>query len=161
MNNILTEDINFKPDYYIYTDGACSNNGKINAKAGYGIYFGINDSRNVSKEVGGIQTNNTAELTAIIETYNIIKEDIFNKKKIVIVTDSKYAIRCVSSYGEKCDKNNWNNNIPNKELVRKVYKLYKNINNIKFLHIMAHTKNTDIHSIGNYNADKLAKLAIL
>ena len=63
----------FVPDYYVYTDGACSNNGKRGALAGIGIFFGINDSRNVSKRIEGKQTNNMAELTAIIETYSIIE----------------------------------------------------------------------------------------
>ena len=31
---------------YVFTDGACSNNGKINAKASIGIYFKDNDPRN-------------------------------------------------------------------------------------------------------------------
>ena len=66
----------FIPDYYVYTDGACSNNGKDNALAGIGIFFGINDTRNVSKKIEGKQTNNTAELSAIIETYYIIENDI-------------------------------------------------------------------------------------
>jgi ribonuclease HI len=29
----------FIPDYYVYTDGACSNNGKDDASAGIGIFF--------------------------------------------------------------------------------------------------------------------------
>ena len=29
----------------VFTDGACSNNGKPNAKAGLGVYFGENDQR--------------------------------------------------------------------------------------------------------------------
>ena len=36
-------------DIIVYTDGACSNNGLKNAKAGIGIYFSENDSRNVSR----------------------------------------------------------------------------------------------------------------
>ena len=43
---------------YIYTDGGCINNGKPNAIAGIGIYFGENDPRNVSKRLVGQQTNN-------------------------------------------------------------------------------------------------------
>jgi len=148
------------PDYYVYTDGACSNNGKDNALAGIGIFFGINDIRNISKKIEGKQTNNTAELTAIIETYNIIENDIINDKKIAIVCDSEYAITCASSYGEKCYKKGWNVDIPNKELVKTAYEIYKDKLNIKFIHIKAHTNDTDIHSIGNDNADKLANLAI-
>lgn len=157
---ISDEKDNFIPDYYVYTDGACSNNGKHNALAGIGIFFGINDNRNISKKIEGKQTNNAAELTAIIETYYIIENDIVNGKKIAIVTDSEYSIKCVSSYGEKCSKKEWNIEIPNKELVKTAYEMYKNKQNIKFIHIKAHTNNTDIHSLGNDNADKLANLAI-
>ena len=139
---------------------AGSNNGKYNAIAGIGIFFGINDHRNISKKIEGKQTNNAAELTAIIETYTIIEKDVVNGKKIAIVSDSEYAIKCVSSYGEKCDKKGWNVDIPNKELVQRAYELYNNNQNIQFIHIRAHTNNTDIHSIGNDNADKLANIAI-
>jgi len=99
-------------------------------------------------------------LTAIIETYYIIENDIINGKKIGIVTDSEYSIRCVSSYGEKCCKKNWNVDIPNKELVKSAYELYKDKLNIQFIHIKAHTNNKDIHYFGNENADKLANSAI-
>jgi ribonuclease HI len=151
----------FIPDYYVYTDGACTNNGKSTALAGFGIFFGIDDIRNVSKPIDGKHTNNVAELTAIIETYNIIENDInINGKKVVIVSDSKYAIRCVSSYGEKCHKQQWNVDIPNKQLVKMAYELYMDQSNIQFIHVMAHTNNMDIHSVGNYNADKLATQSI-
>ena len=155
-----TNKIDFITDYYVYTDGACSNNGKINASAGIGIFFGIDDLRNVSKKIEGKQTNNIAELTAIIETFSIIEKDIINGKNITIISDSEYAIKCVTSYGEKCDKKKWNVDIPNKELVKIAYELYKNTSNIQFIHIKAHTNYTDIHSIGNDNADRLANLAI-
>lgn len=154
--NIMVDD----PDYYVYTDGACSNNGKPTAEAGIGIFFGINDIRNVSKKIKGKQTNNIAELTAIIETYYIIENDIINGKNVAIVSDSEYAIKCVSSYGEKCSNQGWDVNIPNKEFVKTAYELYKNKKNIQFIHIKAHTSNTDIHSTGNDNADKLANAAI-
>jgi len=169
QNNIIsffdkskqTDDVDvFIPDYYVYTDGACSNNGKDNASSGIGIFFGINDNRNVSKKIEGKQTNNIAELTAIIEVYYIIENDIINGKKIAIVSDSEYAIKCVSSYGEKCHKKSWNVDIPNKELVKIAYEMYKDKLNIQFIHIKAHTNNTDIHSFGNDNADKLANIAI-
>jgi ribonuclease HI len=163
-NNIIinSKDDNsvFNPDYYVYTDGACSNNGRDNALAGIGIFFGIDDNRNISKKIEGKQTNNIAELTAIIETYYIIENDVLNGKKITIVSDSEYALKCVSSYGEKCYKKGWNIDIPNKELVKTVYEMYKDKQNIQFIHIKAHTHNTDIHSFGNFNADKLANIAI-
>ena len=50
--------------------------------------------------------------------------------------------------------------MPNKELVKTAYNLYKDKPNVTFMHIRAHTNNTDIHSIGNDHADKLASAAI-
>jgi ribonuclease HI len=93
---------------YVYTDGGCSNNGKRNAVAGIGIFFGIGDPRNVSRRIEGKQTNNTAELTAILEAYPLICLD-----KHIIVSDSEYAIRCATSYGDKCEKQGWPE-IPNR-----------------------------------------------
>ena len=114
----------------------------------------------MSQRVVGKQSNNTGELGAFLVLYDIIKDDIILGKKINIVSDSTYAIRCVTSYGDKCSIKKWRDDIPNKELVKKVYELYKGKPNVKFVHIMAHTKNMDIHSVGNSNADKLAVLAL-
>ena len=156
---IINIDIIEEPEY-VYTDGSCSNNGRPNAVAGIGVYFGEADPRNVSERVQGKQSNNTAELSAIHKVYEILEQDILSGKRIAIVSDSEYAIRCVTSYGEKCAKKLWKDDIPNKELVKQLYELYSNKLNIQFIHVMAHTGKQDKHSIGNDGADKLANLAI-
>lgn len=143
---------------YVYTDGACHNNGKKNALAGIGIYFNKDNENNVSIKLEGDNlTNNIAELSAIIKAIQIIKK--FDIEKKVIVTDSEYAIKCATTYGEKLSKNNWlckkGEEPPNVELVKKLYEL-TNKYKILYKHIEAHTDKTDRHSIGNYNADKLA-----
>ena len=154
-------------NYYVYTDGACSNNGRSNAKAGYGIYFGKNDPRNVSQAIIGKQTNNIAELTAIIETYAIIEPDLVAGKTVCIMSDSIYAIRCAGEYGEKCFQKKWGvgkkKPIPNVLLVKKAFELYKDSlssGRVVFEHVLAHTGKRDVHSIGNDWADKLATGAI-
>ena len=38
--------------------------------------------------------------------------------------------------------------------------MYKDVRNIVFIHVKAHSNNQDIHSIGNANVDTLANLAI-
>ena len=157
--NTINDNINIQ-SIIVYTDGACSNNGRKNAKAGFGIYFGENDPRNLAKRIEGKQTNNAAEISAIIHTYYILENEIKNGEQIIIYTDSEYSIKCCSTYGEKCDKNGWKDNIPNKELVKKAYNLYGKLENVKFKHILAHTGKTDIHSIGNYHADRLANESI-
>ncbi len=158
-----TENQNMKIDYCIYTDGACRNNGNQNSQAGIGIYFGENDNRNVSKKVNGIkQTNNVAELLAINIAFYIIEEDLKQNKKIEIYSDSIYAINNLRFYGASYEILNWKKDMPNKELIKSTYELYKKyINkNIFLKYIKAHTNNKDIHSIGNYNADRLANIAI-
>jgi ribonuclease HI len=160
-STLSVELVDFEPDYHVYTDGACSKNGTRAASAGIGIFFGENDPRNVSEKLIGKQTNNLAELTAIVKTHAIIRSDLLSGKKVAIFTDSEYAIKCVSTYGEKCYKQNWNVDIPNKELVKTAYELYKDhSSNVRFIHVRAHTQKTDIHSIGNDQADKLARLHV-
>lgn len=153
-----------KEPIIVYTDGACSNNGRSNARAGFGVYFGKDDSRNASEAYKGPQTNNVAELLAIIKALSILRQEIDNGEKIIIYSDSKYAIRCCTDYGEKCEKKNWKKkkfeDIPNVKIVRTAYLFCKGKKNIEFIHINAHTGLQDRHSLGNENADRLANLAI-
>lgn len=144
----------------VYTDGACSNNGYNNAKSGIGIFFGENDKRNISKKLHGLHTNNIAELTAIFEVSKILSSEINSGLNIEICTDSTYAIKCCTTYGEKQEKLKWSKNIPNKKLVKKIYNTFKKYPNVTFKHIKAHTNKNDIDSINNANADKLATNAI-
>lgn len=148
----------------VYVDGSCSDNGKSNAKAGYGVYFAENDPRNENGIVKGKQSNNTGELTAFIRALEILKENIEQNETIHIYIDSEYVIKCASSYGEKLENNDWktsNNKIPpNLELIKKARSLFKNKTNIKLHYIKAHTDKEDIHSKGNSEADRLACLAI-
>lgn len=147
---------NREPDYYVYTDGACSNNGNEKAIAGIGVYFGNNDSRNVSKQIFGKPTNNVAELSAIIEACEIIKDDLKNGKIITIVSDSNYSILCATNYGKKNALQNWKKDIPNKDLVKTLFEFVSNYPDIQFEYIQAHTNKDDVHSIGNHHADLLA-----
>ena len=152
----LTEDI-----IYVYTDGGCYGNGKKISFAGSGIYFGENDSRNEYLPIVD-GTNNIAELCAINKALEILKNEIEDKKHIVIITDSKYSIRCFTDWGDKCHKNNWRHKtssdgkIPNMDFFREAYYYLKKYPNLKFHHIYSHTHAQDIHSLGNEQADILA-----
>ena len=161
MENFLgIKSYNFDPKIRVYTDGACSNNGKVYARAGIGVYFGENDPRNVSRELSGKKTNNIAELSAIIVAYYVLEEEITSGIDVLICTDSQYCILCCTTYGEKNEKKGWKKEIPNKELVQRAYELFKGKNNIQFKHIMAHTGLNDADSMGNAGADRLANEAI-
>lgn len=158
MNNNKNNDID-ENVIYIFTDGACNNNGKKNAEAGIGIYFSENDNRNVSEKIDGKQTNNTAELKAVIKAiYIIISCNI--SSEICICTDSEYVIKCATTYGEKIEIKERKKPPPNLELIKELYNLCKNNNNIHFKYIKAHTDNDDFYSNGNKQADLLANMSI-
>lgn len=168
---IVMERIDEERDIDVYIDGSCINNGKINAKAGYGVFFEVGDRRNESNVVQGKQTNNTGELTAMIRALEILNKEIEDKRNINVYTDSEYVMKCAGSYGEKLAKNNWkikdvkDSTIekvpPNLKLLQKIYELYHgNKKHIKIHHIKAHTNLSDKHSIGNSHADRLANLAV-
>jgi ribonuclease HI len=149
----------------VYTDGACINNGKKNAKAGYGVFFGDMDSRNKSVPIlSGKITNQVAELMAIIDAIETIIEENDNIN-VIIKTDSRYCIDCVTKWCCKWEKNGWKNSsgkiIENYELVTKLYNYTKKYN-ITYEHIFSHKDEPDKDDskyndwYGNMMADKLA-----
>lgn len=140
----------------VYTDGACSNNGTPEAKAGIGVFFTEGDPRNFAGRVKGKQTNNVAEIKAIIKAYQILKKEINRGEHVIIHSDSRYAIRAAGEYGRKQEKAGWKKEIPNKELVKKIYKLFQDKDNVEFRYVPAHTGGTDPDSIGNEGADRMA-----
>lgn len=146
----------------VYTDGACPSNGYKGARAGIGIFFGKDDPRNCSEVVEGKQTNNVAELTAILRAEEILRPEIMKGTHVTVYSDSKYAIRCCGEYGVKLAKLNWKKKkpIPNVELVKQAYETFSKLPTVSFVHVEAHTGKTDAHSIGNAWADKLANEAI-
>ena len=148
----------------VYTDGSCLNNGKKNEIEGIGIYFVKNDPRNTSKRISGKQTNNTAELKAVIEVFHILKKDLHENKKIIIYSDSEYTIKCSGSFGEdsqklQCKKKRGQGFIPNHELVKEIYEYFQKYPNVSIEYIRGHTNLLDQHSFGNNEADRLARLA--
>jgi ribonuclease HI len=150
------------PKKYVYTDGACIHNGKKYAKAGIGIFFGLGDKRNVSERITGKQTNNAAELEAILRVFQILEKEIKKGEEYVVMTDSEYAIKCMGSYGYKLALKHWKSDkpIPNLEKVKAGFILFQNYPNVTLQHVRAHTGKKDAHSLGNEWADKLATSSI-
>ncbi len=146
----------------VYTDGACTRNGQAGAKAGLGVYFSENDPRNCSERIEGKQTNNRAEILAILKAFEILYQEILAGYKIHIYSDSTYAIRCCGEYGKKLYDKNWESKkpIPNLQLVKLAFYTFQKHKNIEFHYIAAHTGLDDINSKGNEGADKMANLAI-
>ena len=140
----------------IYTDGACTNNGKKTAKAGVGIYCSLFE---VSEKFPfENHTNNRAELYAILYALNIVSENkLINKyEEIIIYTDSEYSINSCTKWIHKWIKNDWKKPVKNREYIEPIYYILNESPKIKLVHVKAHTGYQDEDSIGNDKADKLA-----
>jgi len=160
---IVNEEYNFSECINIYTDGSCINNGKDNAVGGFGVYFEGEYKKSISKKVKSKEgykiTNNRAELKAILSGLEKLEREIKEEKEIVIHTDSMYSIQVLTNK-KTFERIKKGKEVPNKDYVKKGYKLIRENANIKFHHVSAHTGKKDNHSIGNEKADKLANEAI-
>lgn len=141
----------------IYTDGACSGNGTKHAKAGIGVY--VSDTNTLSERLKGLQTNQRAELYAILRALQINK--LSDYTAINIYTDSMYSINCLTKWINSWLKNGWLDKkkraVKNKDLIHPIYNILSKNQHIYLIHVEAHTNKTDIHSIGNDKADTLAR----
>jgi ribonuclease HI len=154
----------------VYTDGACAGNGRAGARAGVGVFFGAGDPRNLSEAVppSMCQTNNVAEVLAIVRAVEVLRERIAGGAAVDLHSDSTYAIRCCGEYGRKLAANGWRVKRkgkgrvfpPNVELVRRAHELLRSCPSVRIHHVRAHTGGADAHSVGNDAADRLANLAI-
>ncbi|KAF9270840.1 hypothetical protein L218DRAFT_952907 [Marasmius fiardii PR-910] len=86
-------------DLVVYCDGACKNNGTGKSTAGIGVWWGDNDKRNLCERCPGTQTNNCAELVAIVRALEQASIDV--KRRLVIMTDSTYAKDCLTVWIKK------------------------------------------------------------
>lgn len=141
----------------IYTDGASRNNQcAANAKAGYGIYFGEGHGDNVSKPLKGqLQTNQRAELTAIYEACQIIR-DRNDDKHYDIRTDSQYSISCLKEWCLKWKKNGWKSStgapVSNRDLIEPAMHLLESLGDrVRLTKVKGHSGDR-----GNDAADALA-----
>ena len=133
----------------VYTDGACFNNGKHNARCGSGVYFGPNDVRNCAfRPPGDLQSNQAAELIAIYKAVSTVPKFI----PLRIVTDSLYAINGLTQHLSTWEDNGWIG-IKNASLFRLTASVLKQRTApTTFQWIKGHSDN-----IGNEEADRLAK----
>ncbi|KIJ22189.1 hypothetical protein PAXINDRAFT_65542 [Paxillus involutus ATCC 200175] len=143
----------------VYCDGACKGNGQVGSVAGVGVWWSHGDPRNIAERCPGDQTNNRAELIAIVR---ILETTPLLKRRLLIKTDSKYSIQCgVSSWIFK-----WMNN----GFLASDGKPVKNRALIKYLAALLHARRTTSQTVefkhvrghvgieGNEAADQLANV---
>jgi ribonuclease HI len=103
---VLSEQI---PTTHIFTDGACTNNGKRNANAAWGFIVVDNHHKVLERGSGPIpksepQTNQRAELQALLNGLKTAKQ---YPGFIKIWSDSQYSINCASVWGKSWQRKGW------------------------------------------------------
>jgi len=140
----------------VYTDGACSGNGRSGSTAGIGVWWGPNDARNLSERCPGLQTNNRAELIAIIRA---LETTPINSVPLVIKSDSEYAIKCYTDWLPTWRYNNFITSqgtpVKNVKLIMYMDALFsmrrRSGQEVRLEHVRGHAG-----EVGNEGADALA-----
>lgn len=102
----------------IYTDGACSDNGRANPKAGFAFWHGLGQSGGRLVTAGrlekegpfgeaGAQTSNRAELRAVIAALRFRHWPGEGFRKLVIATDSEYVVEGATNWVRKWIREDW------------------------------------------------------
>lgn len=150
--------------YDIFTDGACSNNGKIDAIGGWGFVI-FKDGIIISLKHGITKntTNNREELQAILQTLKELEHIISytdGQIQANIYTDSAYVHGICTDWGWKWQSRDWTRPggkpIENLDLVKSIFHyLYNNKNfqrcKVQFFKLAGHS-----NILGNEIADGLA-----
>ncbi|KAJ8502105.1 hypothetical protein ONZ51_g163 [Trametes cubensis] len=98
----------------VYTDGSCVDNGKENARAGSGVWFGAGDVRNASERVpGSNQSNQTGEFYAVIMAHKATPPFV----PMHIVSDSKYVVNGLTKWLPRWESVGWIG-VQNAEVIR-------------------------------------------
>ena len=122
----------------VYTDGACSGNGKEGAVGGWAFcVIGENDELIYSESGAEVNTtNNRMEFTAMLRALQWVEKNL-NNNFIEYYTDSALLYNTLTQWIEGWKNNSWKRKtgeIKNLDLVKQLYK-YSNKN---FNHLRGH-----------------------
>ena len=133
----------------VYTDGACFNNGKLNARCGSGIWFAPDDPHNAATRLPGSQQSNQAgEIAAIIQAVSTTPAF----RPLLIISDSKYAINGLTTHLNTWEDIGWIG-IKNANLFKMAaFLLKKRTATTHFKWVKGHSGDQ-----GNEECDRLAK----
>lgn len=133
----------------IYTDGACNNNGKLNAQCGSGIWFGPEHEQNLAVRVPGPQqSNQIGEIAAIIAAVNAVPRF----QPLTIVSDSRYAIEGLTTHLQKWEDDGWIGIKNAAFFKRAAFLLRSRTATTNFKWVKGHNGN-----LGNEQSDQLAR----
>jgi len=146
----------------VFTDGACSKNGKKGALASWAFWFPdhpkISDAQRVS---GELQTNQRGELSAIAEAVSCaLKSFDPSVVDLHIYTDSEYSKSCLTTWLPGWIRKNWINTqgkpVAHRDLIEATAANLSKFKTFTFSHVKAHTGADDYMSRNNDIVDKMA-----
>ncbi|KAL1698683.1 ribonuclease H-like domain-containing protein, partial [Schizophyllum commune] len=130
-----------------WTDGSCIGNGSAEARAGAGVFFGVNSRLNDCARVFGRQTNNRGEHLSII----LALLAVHPATPLTIYSDSELVIRTYCYWARKMEQDGWH--CANSDLIQyTVHLLRTRRAPVSFRWVKGHSGND-----GNDAADALAK----
>jgi len=146
----------------VYTDGACSKNGKSGAKASWAFYFPDHKDKSNAGRVPetDIQTNQRAELMAISESVKASETFPVNEIDLKIFTDSKYSKDCLTTWLPAWIRNNWKTSqgedVKHRDLIEDATRRLSRFKSFGIVHVKAHTGGEDEQSRNNHIVDRMA-----
>lgn len=150
----------------VFTDGACTHNGRSNAKAGFAVWFPDHPSLGCAERVPDdeAQTNQRAELRAIHRAAVILDARGHHDEDVVVYTDSEYAINCLTKWIPGWMSRNWKTtdgkDVLHQDLIRGATELLAKFKSHRFVHVRAHTGGLDELSKHNDIVDRMARGAV-
>jgi len=147
----------------VFTDGACTNNGKVGAKASYACWFP--DHKEFSK-AGRVpddqpQTNQRGELMGIHEAIKIIEEKFpCDEIEVTIYTDSMYSKNCLTQWVIGWQSNNWKTGagepVKHRDIIEDAVSRLPRFKSYCISYVPAHTGKDDDLSKNNEVVDRMA-----
>jgi ribonuclease HI len=151
----------------IYTDGACSKNGKKGAQASWAFYVPEHKSISNAQRIpeGQSQTNQRGELMAISEAVKAAELAFpLLETDLKIYTDSMYSKNCLTEWLPSWIRNNWKTSqggdVIHRDLIEETSNRLSRFKSFNITHVKAHTSGTDEHSRNNHIVDRMATKVI-
>ena len=178
VGTVKREQIQVAPSYnysnplHIFTDGACSDNGKRNAKAGFGVHVYGTATYDMSQRLlpSEQQTNNRAELRGIQAALDLVDQhgEAWSKDytEFRIWTDSEYSLNSLTKWAKGWRANGWKKSdgglIQNIDLIKPLYERLLRMPRVTLQHVRAHQTalKGEFPFDGNHKADQLATQAL-
>jgi ribonuclease HI len=132
-----------------YTDGSCEHNGFSNATSGSGIHFPKSPNKDLAIKVPGTtHSNQIGEIYAIAQAVQLSDPN----SNLIIITDSDYAIKSLSSRLIQAEDNGWSNTKIHVWIKEALAAIRNKKGEVAVCWTKAHANEQ-----GNERADKLAK----